>query len=84
MNCETKSEAKKRVEQALNQIEAAQGLLAEACGKVSRVEGIAEHWLEISKMHDQVKATWHRLNMRASDPSLDLDSDARRNFKAQK
>jgi len=79
----TQIEAKRRIRQALERIEGAQYMIADAASDISRVVGVIENWEELHALYDTIKATWHRLNMRATDSEIDLDSDEKRKLEFQ-
>jgi len=53
--------AQARVLNALERIERAQGELASACADLSSLVGGIPVWRATSKLHDRVKALWHRV-----------------------
>lgn len=65
--------AKDKVRRALASIERAQNLLADACSELSPVVGLVKEWERLGKLHDKVKAEWHRLN--GLDGPFRLDSE---------
>lgn len=55
--------AQLRAREALELIELAQGKLAEAGARLSRVIGAASECRLIGDRYDETKALWHRLNL---------------------
>jgi hypothetical protein len=48
--------------QALDKIEAAQGLLGDAASLLCPVIGAVPQWRKLGKLYDTVKAAWHHVN----------------------
>lgn len=55
------AEAQRRVRQALHQIEAAQGMIGDACATLSTLRYAAPEWKATSALYDRVKAHWYRV-----------------------
>ena len=55
------AEAHHRVRKALQQIEAAQGLLGDACATLSSLRHACPEWKATSKLYDRVHAHWYRV-----------------------
>jgi hypothetical protein len=49
---------------SLDTIEAAQQLILSAAQDLCPIPGMANEWTAICKLHDVVKAKWHRVNAR--------------------
>lgn len=54
-------EAKRRVEAALDKIEAAQILLGEACAELSSIIGGIRAWRRCSRAYDEVRNLWRAI-----------------------
>lgn len=68
------AEARRRVLNALDRIEAAQGELSAACGELSSLIGGISCWKATSKLHDSVKALWYRVERFRQGGKYSLDS----------
>lgn len=66
--------AEAMIEMALAEVETAQSFLAAACASISRIAGLADECSELGRLHDRVKAGWHRLNMRTAGGGFEMDS----------
>jgi hypothetical protein len=64
-----------RVHVALKKIEAAQGLLGQACAALSPICYGHPAQLRVGKLYNKVHAEWYRVKRLLDDPRLALDHD---------
>ncbi len=55
------AEAQRRVQEALNHLQAAQDQLAHACAALSALQGGVPVWKATSKLYDSVHSLWYRV-----------------------
>jgi len=55
------------IQNCLNLIEESQSYLNRAAMDLSPVNGFADEWSELGKLHDQVKQVWHQIDSRRSE-----------------
>ncbi|MDE2141193.1 MAG: hypothetical protein KGJ84_02110 [Elusimicrobia bacterium] len=74
---DTKACARSRVAGALDEIERAQEALRRAAELLCPILGFVHEWEAAGKLHQRVKAHWHKVNVRARSVDSDLDESAR-------
>lgn len=74
---ETNAIACKKVEHALNMIEAAQTALEKACGELSPIVHADKQWDEVGNMIDRLKELHFTVRTSVPWSRIDLDSDAK-------
>lgn len=74
---DTKAYARSRIAEALDEIEEAQESLRRASELLCPILGFVREWEATGKLHQRVKAHWHRVNARANSVNYDLDESAR-------
>jgi len=70
-----RAEAKVRVEQALAQIQMAQGALESARAALAPVRGAATSYGQLGEIRDRVNAEWYRTRELLDHPRLEMDRD---------
>lgn len=74
MSAATETEARARVQRALQHIQRAQEELGRAQSELSSIAGAATLGSLIGKLYDRVHASWYRVRDGAAKRKLDLDS----------
>lgn len=65
-----------KIQKALKSIEAAQGLIGNACADLSSVKGAIKQWEKTGALYDTIKNHWYELrNFSMFDRGLELDSE---------
>ncbi len=71
----SKAEAERRIQNALQLIEHAQGILAKASESLSRVRHSESHWDLVAKGYDDVHNLWRAVNVKTAGHEFRMDSD---------
>jgi hypothetical protein len=66
--------AQAKARKALDKIEAAQGLLADACAELSSLKWAFREWKKVGDHYDKTKALWHKVNNSLAWNKLELDN----------
>jgi len=66
-----------RIREAMKLVEEAQRLLDRAGESISPVRGFSREWSRVTKVYDQVRSCWYRLEYRLQRGCFDLDDAAK-------
>lgn len=70
-----RAEAKRRLEEALGHIQAAQDELGRACAMLSSLRYGSPAWKRVSRLYDQVHGGWYRVAALRHHAHLEMDRD---------
>lgn len=65
------------MDQVLELIERAQGLVGRACEILCPITPLCPDWERLGRLYDSIKAEWHMMNEVRNAGGYDLDSDAK-------